>query len=103
MKKKEMKIDEWIEQGWDEIDFLNYVKPLVLSNIRAYILKVGKGSSPLEEYEDLIRSKPKSKKRDLYLEIISWLKEVRDKAKNGDKVSKMILVNHGFMKKVRKI
>jgi hypothetical protein len=95
---EEINIDDLINKEYSEIEYLNYIKPEVIKKIRDYVIS-SKSKTPLEDYAIAILKKEKSKKRDIFLEIIIELKSLRKKYKAGEKFAGMCLINYGFLKK----
>lgn len=97
-KKVEWTIDEWLDAGYSDVDYLNYIKPLIIRTIREFVLK-SEDSSPLEVYESKLLEKPDSKKKELFVAVVEDLKKLKKKAKSGDKVARIFLINYGLVRR----
>lgn len=90
-------LEEWFKFDFNELDYLNYVKPLVIRRIVEYVKKFT-DSNPLKSLREKLGQEKNGKKRRRILEIISYLEFIKKRYEEGDKIARMILVNYGLIK-----
>jgi hypothetical protein len=107
IKKKDKKeldpIDSWIEKGYSEAEFLNEVKPLIITEILVGIKKLKGTVNPLTILEKRYKACKTNKRCAEFGRIILALKDLKARMNKGDEIARMYLVNYGFVGIVKKL
>lgn len=96
MKQSGRKLDQWFDKDYviSELTWLNIVKPLIMKHIADYVLSQG---GTMEKLKETVARK-ESKKDKAILSCIIYLEQLKEKYLKKDKVSRMILINYGFVR-----
>lgn len=91
-------LDGFLEKDFEWRDYVNVIKPEILSSIAEYVRNSG-ADKPLEQLQVEVEGQRPSLKRDLVLNAIRELKVLKEQYSKGDRVSRMRLVNYGLIRR----